>query len=450
MADGRANGAVIERHPPGIAILGATELAERFSYYGMTALLALYMTKQLLLPGHAEHVVGLAALRRAFEFRGTMSNVAFTSLIYGWYGGLVYFTPLAGGWLADRVIGAKRTVILGALLMSAGHLAMAFDQSFLLALMLLILGSGCLKGNLAAQVGTLYPRNAESMRERGFTLFSTAINIGSVAGPLATGGFAASNGFHAGFMLAAGLMLVALVIYLGGQRWLPEPLLRRADRPVAIPLTADEKRRTLAIMAVIALNIPTAICYPMIWSIGILWIAEKVSLASPFGTVPASWFNSVDSFASIIVVPPLVALWAWQARRGVEPSSLTKLVIGFAITGVSALFLTAGAMLPGAEGKISVLWPLAGFFGMGLGFMYYWPVSLALVSKAAPAKRAATLMSSVYLALFVGTVVMGWVGSFYDQMSGAAFWTMDGAISLVGAALTLAVRRPLERALAVA
>jgi POT family proton-dependent oligopeptide transporter len=450
MTEVAASAGTAERHPPGIAILSATELAERFSYYGMTALLALYMTKQLLLPGHAEHVVGLSTLRSAFEFRGAMSNTAFASLIYGWYGGLVYFTPLAGGWLADRVLGAKRTVILGALLMTGGHLAMAFDQSFLLALLLLICGSGCLKGNLAAQVGSLYPRDAESMRERGFTLFSTAINIGSVAGPLATGGLAASRGFHAGFTLAAGLMLVALLVYLGGQRLLPEPPLRRADRPVAAPLTAAEKRRTGAILAVIALNIPTAICYPMIWNIGILWIDEKVSLASPFGAVPASWFNSVDSFASIVVVPPLVALWAWQSRRGVEPSSLTKLAIGFAITGASALFFTAGVMLPGSDGKISVLWPLAGFFGMGVGFMYYWPVSLALVSKAAPAKLAATLMSSVYLALFVGTVVMGWVGSFYDQMSGAAFWTLDGAISLAGAVLTLALRRPLEQALAVA
>ena len=158
-------------HPPGLAYLAFTEIWERFSYYGMTALLTLYMTKQLLLPGHADQVLGLGGLRHLFEFRGPMSDLAFASLIYGWYGGLVYFTPIVGGLIADRLLGAKRTVILGALLMSAGHLAMSFDASFLIALAMLVLGSGCLKGNISAQVGALYPREAESLRERGFTIF---------------------------------------------------------------------------------------------------------------------------------------------------------------------------------------------------------------------------------------------------------------------------------------
>src|SRR4051794_29038781 len=156
----------------------------------MTALLALYMVKQLLLPGHAENVIGLAAVRSLFEFRGPMSDQAFASLIYGWYGGLVYFTPILGGWVADRWLGKKATGVLGALLMTAGHLAMTFDASFLIALVLLILGSGCLKGNISAQVGALYPQDAESLRARGFTIFSTGINIGSVLGPLAAGGAA--------------------------------------------------------------------------------------------------------------------------------------------------------------------------------------------------------------------------------------------------------------------
>src|SRR5690242_15902001 len=138
------------KHPAGLAVLAGTELAERFSYYGMTALLALYMVKQLLLPGHAENVIGLATLRHIFEFRGPMADQAFASLIYGWYGGLVYFTPIAGGLIADRWIGKKAAVTIGALLMAGGHLAMSFDATFLLALVLLILGSGMLKGNISA------------------------------------------------------------------------------------------------------------------------------------------------------------------------------------------------------------------------------------------------------------------------------------------------------------
>ena len=434
-------------HPRGLAYLAFTELWERFSYYGMTALLALYLAKQLLLPGHAEHVVGLGALRSLFEFRGPMSDQAFASLIYGWYGGLVYFTPIVGGWSADRFLGAKRTVTLGALLMSAGHVAMSFDASFLLALAMLILGSGCLKGNISAQVGALYPAEAESLRERGFTIFSTGINVGSVLGPLATGGVAAIYGWHAGFALAAVLMLVALGVYLAGQRHLPDPGAARRERHQLPALTPSERRRTWALIGLILLTILPNIAYPMIWNIGIVWVDQHVGLGTPFGAVPASWFNSVDSFSSILAAAPLVAFWAWQARRGTEPAGIVKIAIGSAIIGASALLMAAGSIGLQDGGKVSVLWALGGFFGMGVAFMWYWPVTLALVSKAAPAKVNSTLMGGAFLSLFVGSTTMGWVGSFYDQMSPAAFWTLDAAIGFAGALIAFLLHRPLSRIL---
>lgn len=437
----------IAAHPRGLAYLAFTELWERFSYYGMTALLALYLAKQLLLPGHAENVLGLAALRQLFEAHGPISNQAFASLIYGWYAGLVYFTPILGGFIADRWLGARRTVILGALLMSAGHLAMSFDASFLIALVLLIFGSGCLKGNISAQVGALYPKEAESQRARGFTVFSTAINIGSVLGPLATGGVAALYGWHAGFALAAGLMLLALGIYLAGQRHLPQPTAPKAKREPLPPLTAEERRRTWTLIGLVALTIPANIAYPMIWNIGIVWIDQHVDLASPFGAVPASWFNSIDAFASIVVAAPLVALWAWQAKRGTEPNSITKIGIGSAIVGASALLLAIGCLFADPDGRVSVLWVLAGYFGMGIAFMWFWPILLGLISQAAPPKVNATLMGGAFLSLFVGTVTMGWVGSFYDQMSNLSFWLLDAAIGFAGAAAILLLRRPIARLL---
>ena len=435
-------------HPTGLAYLAFTEMWERFSYYGMTALLTLYMVKQLLLPGHAENVLGLDGLRHLFEFRGPMSDLAFASLVYGWYGGLVYFTPILGGLLADRLLGAKRTVILGALLMSAGHMAMSFDASFLIALMLLILGSGCLKGNISAQVGTLYPQAEESLRERGFTIFSTGINIGSVIGPLATVTVAQVYGWHAGFALAAALMLVALAIYLAGQRHLPEQRLARAKASTKTRLTAAEKSRTWALIAVIALVIPVNITYPMIWSIGIVWIDQHVGLATAFGAVPAGWFNSLDSFSSIIVAAPLVALWANQAKRNAEPASLTKIAIGSLLMGASILVLSAGSLLPGPDGKVSVWWAISGYFGAGVAFMWFWPVTLSTVSALAPPQVRSTLMGGSFIALFLGTVIMGWVGSFYDQMTPASFWVLDAAIAIVGALLIMLARRPLERMLA--
>lgn len=442
MATGDAEG--LGKHPVGLAILASTELAERFSYYGMTALLALYMVKQLLLPGHAAQVLGLMPLRHLFEFRGPMSDQAFASLIYGWYGGLVYFTPLMGGWLADRWLGTRRTVALGALLMAAGHLAMTMDATFLIALFLLIIGSGLLKGNISAQVGTLYPNEAESLRERGFTIFSTAINIGAVAGPIGTGTIGLIYGWHAGFALAAALMLLALLIYLIGSRHLPARQERASKNARLPPLTYEERIRTWTIAGVIALLVPVNVTYTMIWNIGVVWVDQHVNLQSPFGRVPASWFNSVDSFASIVIAPVLIILWARQARVHREPTSVAKIAIGALITGLSGLILAAGCLTAGVDGKVSVLWPLAGWFGMGMGFMWYWPITLALVSRAAPAKVNATLIGASFLALFFGSTVMGWVGSFYDQMSNAAFWTLDATISLVSGILVFALKRPIN------
>lgn len=435
------------RHPIGLAVLSATELAERFSYYGMTALLSLYMVKQLLLPEHAPKVWGLGALRSLFEFRGPMSDQAFASLIYGWYGGLVYFTPIVGGWIADRFLGTRRTVTLGALLMSAGHLAMSVDATFLLALLLLIVGSGLLKGNISAQVGTLYPASDESLRERGFTIYSTAINVGAVLGPLGAGGIGAVYGFHAGFTVAAGLMLVALAVYLAGSRALPDEGPARTAKSALPPLTREEKARTWHLVALIALLVPLHTSYTMIWNIGLVWVDEHVSLASPLGTVPASWFNSVDSFASIVIAPVLVGLWAWQAKRKTEPGSLAKIGIGALITGVSALLLAAGALMADAAGKVSVLWPLVGWFGMGAAFMWYWPITLALISRAAPQKVNSTLMGGAFLSLFAGSTIMGWVGSFYDEMSNAVFWMLDAGIALAGAAVIFALAGRLTREL---
>jgi POT family proton-dependent oligopeptide transporter len=185
----------------------------------------------------------------------------------------------------------------------------------------------------------------------------------------------------------------------------------------------------------------------MIWNIGILFVNDHVSLATPLGSVPASWFNSIDAFASIVVVPPLVALWAWQARRGKEPSDVAKIGIGCAITGISAAILALGCTMPGPDGKVGVIWPILCFVGMGLAFIWYWPVLLALISLAAPKKVNSTLMGASFLSLFVGSVIMGWVGSFYDQMSPAAFWMVDAGIGFGGALLVLLLGPILQREL---
>jgi POT family proton-dependent oligopeptide transporter len=434
-------------HPKGLFYLSFTEMWERFSFYGMSALLTLYMVKELLLPENAAQVIGLATLRNLFEFRGPMSDVAFSAIIYGWYAGLVYFTPIVGGWVADRILGAKRTVMLGVILMSAGHLAMSFYASFLFALLLLILGSGFLKGNISAQVGALYPQSDESMRSRGFTIFSTGICIGAASGPLVTGLVAAVYGWHAGFAVAAVLMLVALLAYILGQRHLPDdrPLARKREK--SAPMTKAERKRLWILLLIIALTIPAEIAYPMVWSIGILWVDQYVNLATSLGEVPSSWFASMDSIGAILAAPALVMFWAWQANRGIEPSSVTKVGIGSAIIAFAALLFAYGNMGHSGPDSVNAGWAIAGWLIMGLAWMYYWPTTLAIVSRAAPAGMASILMGVAFLSPFIGHVLAGWIGSYFDQMHPSVFWAMDAAIALAGGILILLFRKRLQAAL---
>src|SRR6476659_5885577 len=254
VAGKRADDATFLGQPKGLFYLAFTEAWERFSFYGMTALVVLYMVNQLLLPGHIEHISGFSGFRAALEsVVGPLSIQALASQIFGLYSGFVYLTPMLGGMIADRWIGQRNAVVIGALSMSAGHIAMTWDQSFLLALLLLVVGSGFLKGNISAQVGALYPAEDEARRTRGFIIFSTAINIGAVAGPLLCGALAQLYGWHYGFGVAAIFMLVGLATYLSGFRHLPARVQRQSVD--ARRLTAADRRTVQALVAVMAITI---------------------------------------------------------------------------------------------------------------------------------------------------------------------------------------------------
>jgi POT family proton-dependent oligopeptide transporter len=431
-------------HPKGLAYLAFTEAWERFSYYGMTALLVLYMVNQLLLPGHVEHVVGFAGFRSALEsLFGPLSRQALASEIFGLYAGFVYFTPVLGGWIADRWIGQRTAVVLGALSMSGGHIAMAFDQSFLLALLLLILGSGLLKGNISAQVGGLYPVEAEALRTRGFAIFSTGINFGAVAGPLLCGFLGQRYGWHIGFGAAAIFMLGGLATYLSGYRHLPARVKRRML--AAAPLTRADAKTIAALLAVMVITIFQSIAYYQVANVFPVWIESHVDLAAGPFTIPIPWFQSIDPLFSILGVPLLFALWGWQGRRGGEPKELGKIGAGAGICAASNLVLVAAILLSGQ--RVSWLWAFAYCAGQGIAFIYYWPTLLALVSRAAPAKINATMMGICFLTLFIGNNLIGWIGTFYERMTPVAFWALHAAIAATGGLLVLLFGRALSRAL---
>src|SRR5499427_7087041 len=235
-------------HPRGLTFLFSTEMWERFSYYGMRALLVLYMVKYLLLPGNTEGVVGLATLKSGLEWMfGPLGIQPFSSHIYGLYTGLVYLTPVFGGMLADRVLGQHRTIVLGAAMMAIGHFMMAFESLFLLALTMLILGNGAFKPNMSAQVGGLYARG-DPRRDRAYSIFYVGINLGAFLAPLVCGTLGEQLGWHYGFTAAGVGMTIALAIYLYAMPALPPDELHRA-KAAGIenkPLDRNEWRGILA------------------------------------------------------------------------------------------------------------------------------------------------------------------------------------------------------------
>src|SRR5712691_9510031 len=215
-------------HPRGLSFLFATEMWERFSYYGMRALLVLYMVKYLLQPGHADSVIGLGALKQFYEaIFGPLDVQPFASHIYGLYTGLVYLTPLFGGMLADRVLGQHRTILLGAAMMAIGHFLMAFEPLFLFALTMLILGNGAFKPNMSAQVGGLYAQG-DRRRDRAYSIFYVGINVGAFLAPLICGTLGEELGWHYGFTAAGVGMTIALLIYVRALPALPPDEFHRA------------------------------------------------------------------------------------------------------------------------------------------------------------------------------------------------------------------------------
>jgi len=436
-------------HPRGLTFLFATEMWERFSYYGMRALLVLYMVKLLLLPGHVENVIGLPALSSLFESMfGTSGVQPLSSQIYGFYTGLVYLTPVFGGLLADRVLGQHRTILLGAAMMAVGHFMMAFQPLFLFALTMLILGNGAFKPNMSAQVGGLYAPG-DPRRDRAYSIFYVGINLGAFLAPLVCGTLGEELGWHYGFAAAGVGMTIALAIYLYAMPQLPPDELHkaRAARIEKKPLDRNEWR---GILALIALFAPTTLFWATYEQQGntiVLWADDHtnrtIDLFFWHGDIPVTWFQAFNPFMIFAFTPLIIALWAWQAKRGKEPSTVTKMSIGcFGVT--LANLIMAAAAWRAAGDEASWLWLLGYFVVITIGELYLSPIGLSLVSKIAPVRMVSMLMGVWLATSFAGSLIAGWLGSFWSGMDKMMFFLMIAGIALIAALIILAFDRPLR------
>ncbi|PTY04284.1 MFS transporter [Opitutaceae bacterium EW11] len=424
-------------HPRGLGYLGFAEAWERFSYYGMQTLLVLYMTKQLLLPEHAQRVAGFSAFRHMLErmYGHPLSTVALASAIFGLYTGLVYLTPIAGGLIADRWLGRTRTITIGAVLMAAGHFLMAFDVSFLVALLCLLLGVGCFKGNLASQVGALYAPG-DLRRADAFQIYYLFINAAVIVSPLVTGTLGEGLGWHYGFGAAGVGMVIGLIVYLAGKPWLPPDAVATTASHEARPkLSRDERNAMLLLIALLPVLAVGAITNQQIFNSYILWVPDHVSLSFFGWTMPTTWLVTLDSVVSVTFLVGSVAFWRIWAKYAKEPDETTKIMLGLFISSLGAVCLAAAGWISASGGKASFGWVLGFELLNSAGFANVFPVGLALYARAAPKSVSGTFIAIYYLHLFLCNNLVGWLGGLLESMGGAQFWLLHAALVAASAAV---------------
>ena len=437
-------------HPPGLAYLAFTEAWERFSFFGMQTLLVLYMVGELFKPGRLEGVFELERLRGLLEgVAGPLSSQGLASMVFGLYSGLAYLLPVFGGLVGDRLVGQHRMVMIGAILMALGHFLMVWEAPFLIALVLLVVGSGCLKGNLATQVSSLYAPD-DRRRTEAFQIYSIGINVGVVAAPLVCGTLGELLGWPWGFGAAGIGMLVGLVIYIAGRRHLPADRLsvRRTRGARAPALTRHDAGVIAALLVVLVVVVCFLVPGGQIGNVYPLWIQRFIDRSGPGFTVPVTWFQSATAICSVVFPPLLLRIWQWQAVRGREPSDIAKLGWGCALSGVAFSMLLAMAVIADGGARLAWPWLLPFHFFYSLGYLFVWPVGMALFARAAPAAVSSMFIGIYYLALFVANNIVGWIGHYYERWSPVRFWSVQLGFVAAGAVLILLFGTGLQRALA--
>jgi POT family proton-dependent oligopeptide transporter len=424
-------------HPRGLAYLAFAEAWERFSYYGMQTLLVLYMVRQLLHPGHIEHIAGFNTFRAAVEraYGAPLSTVALASAIFGLYTGVVYLTPIAGGIIADRWLGRTRTITIGALLMAAGHFLMAFEVSFLIALLCLLTGVGCFKGNIASQVGALYAPS-DLRRADAFQIYFLFINGAVIVAPLIAGTLGEVYGWHYGFGAAGVGMLISLVIYLSGRKWLPPEQGATRARSAARPaLSRDERIAVMVLILLLPILAIGAVGNQQIFNAYLLWVPNNVNMVFFGRTMPTTWLITLDSLVSVSALVAAVAFWRLWSRRFKEPTETVKIIVGLGISAGGLLSLVVAATISAGGHKAGFGWVLVFEVLNSIGFANVFPVGLALYARASPKVIAGTMIGVYYLHLFIGNNLVGWLGGLLERMPGTQFWLLH--VALVGGAAVL-------------
>ena len=417
-------------HPKGLGYLAFVEGCERFSYYSMQTLLVLYMVNYLL-PERFDAVVGLGWLQQ-WRYGGAEGQ-PLASAIFGDYSSLVYLTPILGGFVADRWLGRRAALIAGGVVMSIGHFLMAFEGTFLLALLTLIVGVGLFKGNIASQVGELY-KDGDLRRAMAFQIFYIAINVSVIIAPLVSGTLGENVGWHYGFGSAGVVMVLGLLIYLKAGPWLPADN-RPGKAAVAVPaerLTGNDWKRIVAVVVLVPLMAVAFLTNQQIFNAYLVWADQQFQLTFFGRTLPTSWMITIDAAFSFSMLVAVAWFWKWKAdKTGTEPDELGKMIIGSVFSIIGGLCLVIAAATQG-DSKIGLFWPVMFHLFNSIGFAHLLPVSLALFSRLAPRQINATIIGIYYLAFFLANQIVGQVGGWYSTWDTVSFWLFHVATAAVG------------------
>jgi POT family proton-dependent oligopeptide transporter len=432
-------------HPAGLSIVTVAEGLQAAGVYGVQSLLILYMANFLFTPAELASVGGFAAWRAAVEaVFGPMTLQALATQTMGLYLGLFFLTPLLGGWLGDRHWGPRFTCILGALLATAGMVMVIMPALFLPGLLVSAFGAGALRCNLNAQTGHLYARD-DGRRDAAFAILAAGLNTGAFLGPLLIGALGEVVNWQWGFAAACACMALAALTLLVGNHLMPAdtpPDARRAAR-----LQPGDGAVIAALIGVMLLTSLFWLAQSQVWNVYALWGRDHLDRMVMGVEVPVTWLQAIDSLAPILAVPPVLALWRWQASRGREPKELGKIGIGMALMGIAFLWLALGSGPISAGAKTPFLWVVGFHLVLNTGWLYLVPTMNALFSRTAPIAITGVMLGAVQFAVFLGSTLSGWLGRFYETMDGPAFWVMHAAFPLAGAAIMWAVRGRLGRVL---
>jgi len=428
-------------HPKGLFLLFTTEMWERFSYYAMRAILVLYLVDRMQASGgHGLGWDNASALK-----------------LYGWFTGLVYITPLLGGWLADNLLGQRKSIIYGGALMAAGQFMLGTphawipgmeNQAFYLGLALLIAGNGLFKPNISTMVGDLY-HEGDHRRDGAFTIFYMGINLGAFLSGIIVGSVVNAFGgnWQAGFLAAGVGMLMSLVVQLGfAQKYLGDigvvpaaklSLAAQSDVSKKEPLSKQELDRIKVIMVMGVFTIIFWAGFEQAGGLMNLYANQFTDRVLGSFEVPTTWFQSLNPFFIFVFAPLFAAVWVKMGDR--EPTSPVKFSLGLVLLAVGFLFMIGATLSQGGDVnvKTGMFWLVAAYFFHTMGELCLSPIGLSMVTKLAPLRLASLMMGAWFGFTALANYLAGFIGSFIGHGNEADM--VNNALSIFGGIAITAV-----------